>query len=115
MKLFFEKSENMKKMMAFGVDRSKQVLEAAGATKVDIAPHPNGGAYHLMGTARMGTDPHRSVVDRWGCAHDVKNLYVIDGSIFVTGGSAVVTCTLQALALRIADYVKTNHATLTTS
>ena len=46
---------------------------------------PNGG-WHLLGTARMGTDPERSVVNEWGRSHDVKNLFIVDGSVFVTCG-----------------------------
>jgi hypothetical protein len=42
------------------------------------------GGWHLMGTARMGADPARSVVNEWGRSHDVKNLFIVDGSIFVT-------------------------------
>jgi choline dehydrogenase-like flavoprotein len=44
-----------------------------------------------MGAARMGLDPHTSVVNEWGRSHDVKYLFIIDGSIFMTsaGGSNV--------------------------
>ena len=42
--------------------------------------------WHLLGTARMGDDPATSVLDRWNRAHDVPNLYVVDGSCFVTVG-----------------------------
>jgi choline dehydrogenase-like flavoprotein len=56
-----------------------------------------------MGTARMGTDPARSVVNEWGRSHDVKNLFIVDGSVFVTSGGVNPTSTIQALALYIAD------------
>ena len=59
-----------------------------------------------MGTARMGDDPKTSVVDRWGGSHDVKNLFIIDGSIWVTAGGLNPTPTIQSLALRTADYLK---------
>ena len=49
----------------------------------------------------MGDDPATSVVDSYGKAHDVDNLYIADGSIFVTSGSANPTCTISALALRV--------------
>ena len=48
----------------------------------------------------------------WGRSHDVKNLFVIDGSIFVTSGAVNPTTTIQALALYIADQMKNNLATL---
>ena len=65
-----------------------------------------------MGTARMGTDPNSSVVNEWGRCHDVRNLFIIDGSIFVTAGAVNPTCTIQALTLYIADSIKKNLANL---
>ena len=70
------------------------------------------GGWHLMGTARMGDDPARSVVDRNGQAHDVDNLFVVDGSVFVTGGAVNPTPTIQAMALRIADFIIQERADL---
>ena len=65
-----------------------------------------------MGTARMGLDPERSVVNEWGRAHDVKNLFVVDGSLFVTSAGVNPTCTIQALALYVGDAMKKRLATL---
>ena len=62
----------------------------------------------------MGSDPARSVVDKWGRAHDVKNLFVIDGSVFTTSGVGGPTSTIQANALRVADYIKNNSKQLLT-
>jgi choline dehydrogenase-like flavoprotein len=59
--------------------------------------------WHLLGTARMGTDPATSVVDQWGRAHDVPNLYVVDGSTFVTSAGLNPTATICAFALRCVD------------
>jgi choline dehydrogenase-like flavoprotein len=67
---------------------------------------------HLLGTARMGLDPDRSVVNGWGRCHDVKNLFIVDGSIWVTSGGVNPTSTIQALALYIADSIKKRLATL---
>jgi choline dehydrogenase-like flavoprotein len=60
-------------------------------------------AGHIMGTARMGDDPATSVVDRWNRSHDVPNLYIADGSTFVTSGGVNPTSTIVSLALRAAD------------
>jgi choline dehydrogenase-like flavoprotein len=99
-------------MMDHGIARAKEVLAAAGATNVGVhSPILNGG-WHLLGTARMGKDPSRSVVNEWGRSHDVKNLFIVDGSIFVTSGGVNPTCTIQALALYIADSMKQRLATL---
>ena len=53
----------------------------------------------------MGADPEQSVVDRWGRAHEVRNLFVIDGSVFVTAAAVNPCHTIQALALRTADHI----------
>jgi choline dehydrogenase-like flavoprotein len=81
---------------------SQQLLEAAGAVEV-LSRGINQSAPHLMGTARMGNDPRRSVVNAWNQAHDVKNLYVVDGSSFTTSAGVNPTSTIGALALRAAD------------
>ena len=100
--------DNSRKMMAHGIARAKEILATAGADPDTIGvedPVVNGG-WHLMGTARMGTDPERSVVNEWGRSHDVKNLFITDGSIWVTSGGVNPTSTIQALALYIADTIK---------
>jgi hypothetical protein len=94
-------SENSRRLMAFQAERARESLEAAGAWRVDVTPHPSNG--HTMGTARMGDDPATSVVDRWNVAHEVPNLLVVDGSVFVTAGAANPTSTIVSLALRAAD------------
>jgi choline dehydrogenase-like flavoprotein len=60
----------------------------------------------------MGTDPARSVVNEWGRSHDVKNLFIVDSSLFVTSGGVNPTSTIQALALYIADQMKQRLANL---
>ncbi len=83
-------------------------MDAAGANEVLVNPLLRPAGWHLMGTARMGTDAKASVVDQNGRCHDVRNLFIVDGSIFVTAGAVNPTSTIQALALYIADYVKSN-------
>ena len=68
---------------------------------------PPGRVYpevHLLGTCRMGDDQRTSVVDRWHRTHDVPNLFLVDGSSFVTGGRGQPTMTIQALAFRAAEH-----------
>ena len=60
---------------------------------------------HLLGTCRMGNDPATSVVDRYHRAHDVPNLFICDGSSFVSSGRGQPTMTIQALAFRAADHI----------
>jgi len=106
-KVSYTLSENSSSMLEHGIARSAEVLQAAGAREVVSNPLLRASGWHLMGTARMGTDPAGSVVDPSGRCHDVKNLYVIDGSILVTSGAVNPTSTIQALALYIADRFKT--------
>jgi choline dehydrogenase-like flavoprotein len=111
-KINYTLSDNSTKMFAHSVARAKEVLEAAGAKHtVSEAPLRIAG-WHLMGTARMGADPTRSVVNEWGRCHDVRNLFIIDGSIFVTAAAVNPTNTIQALALYIADTMKQNLGNL---
>jgi choline dehydrogenase-like flavoprotein len=113
-KVNYRLSENSKRMLAFAVERGKEVFNAAGAREImsTQAPMPDAG-WHNLGTARMGADPSTSVVNEWGRSHDVKNLFVIDGSLFVTSAAVNPTSTIQALALYIADAIKKQLATAT--
>ena len=87
-------------------DRMQEMMEAAGATRVWNQPVlPADGGVQLLGTARMGNDPRDSVVDRYHRAHDVPNLFICDGSSFVTSGRGQPTMTIQALAFRAADHI----------
>ena len=105
-KVSYTVSENTAKMLEHGVARATEIMEAAGAKKVLSSNLRRNAGWHLLGTARMGEDPAGSVVDRWGRTHDVSNLFIIDGSIFTTGACVNPTPTIQALALRTADYLK---------
>jgi choline dehydrogenase-like flavoprotein len=111
-KIDYTLSDNSRLMLDHAVARGKEVLEASGARET-FAEAPLGVAgWHLMGTARMGTDPERSVVNDWGRCHDVRNLFIVDGSIFVTSAGVNPTNTIQALALYIADRIKKNLSNL---
>ena len=111
-KIDYRLSQNSQRMLDHCVARGKEVLEAAGAHDTfALAPLPPAG-WHLMGTARMGVDPERSVVNDWGRCHDVRNLFIVDGSIFVTAAAVNPTNTIQALALRIGDRIKRNLTNL---
>jgi choline dehydrogenase-like flavoprotein len=87
-------------------ERSQELMDAAGATKYwahEIKPSDNG--VHLLGTARMGDDPTTSVIDRYHRSHDVPNLFICDGSSFVTSGRGQPTMTIMALAFRAAEHI----------
>jgi choline dehydrogenase-like flavoprotein len=99
-------SENSVAMLDHGIASARAVLEAAGATEVFSTSPLRTSGWHLMGTCRMGEDPATSVVDGWGRAHDVPNLFIVDGSIFVTSAVGNPTTTIQALALRTAERIR---------
>ena len=94
------------KNAAFFRQKAIEVLEAAGAKKVWAPPvsDTRGGA-HNRGTCRMGNDPKTSVIDKNHRAHDVPNLFIVDGSVLVTGGRNHPTMTIQALAFRAAEHI----------
>ena len=94
------------------MDRATDVLKAAGAVEVHAGYPIAYGGWHLLGTARMGADPETSVVNEWGRSHDVKNLFIVDGSVFVTSGGLNPTSTIQAIALHVADQMKRRLANL---
>lgn len=81
----------------------REILEAAGAYEVHVGQAIPGNSSHYLGTCRMGEDPRSSVVDPWCRAHDVPNLFVGDGSVFVTVGAANPALTISAVANRTAD------------
>jgi choline dehydrogenase-like flavoprotein len=66
---------------------------------------PPGESIHELGTCRMGDNPKTSVLNKWNQAHDVKNLFVVDGSCFVSGGAQNPTLTILALAMRASEYL----------
>ncbi len=89
--------------------KMKSLLENAGGKNVNLPSmaHDNiTGRYtwHLMGTARMGKNPSKSVLNSYNQSHDIKNLFIVDGSGFPTSGGLNPTLTIQALALRAAEY-----------
>jgi len=114
-RIHYRLNENTRAMLKHGEDRAREALLAAGARR--ILPNDNDkvwwrAGWHQMGTCRMGNDPETSVVNSWGRSHDVRNLFIVDGSIFVTAGAVNPTSTIQALALYIGDRIKTNITNL---
>ena len=98
----FNLFDNDRRLMDAGVGRARTVLEAAGATETHWVPR----YAHLVGTCRMGFTPEDSVVDRYLRSWDVPNLFVCDGSVLPTQGSANPALTISALAARTADWIR---------
>lgn len=104
----FRLHDNDKKLARFGVARTTEVLQAAGAQEVVEEPR----YAHLVGGARMGCDPRTSIADSFGRTHDIRNLFICDGSLLPTQGSANPGLTIQALAARTADYFISERASI---
>lgn len=114
-KITYRLGDNTRKMLRHGEEKARELLLAAGAKRVLDKNNDKvwwRAGWHQMGTCRMGDDPATSVVNGWGRSHDVKNLFIVDGSIFVTAGAVNPTSTIQALALYVGDRIKTNIANL---
>ncbi len=103
--------ENDLKMGRFLIDRNADILEAAGAKTVQkvYIDRITGNCSHQHGTTRMGNDPATSVLDRNCRAHEVDNLFVVDGSPFPTGTGANPTLTIMANAWRVAEHIATGR------
>src|SRR3954453_23910514 len=99
----FDDHANDVAMRSYAYDVADQLYGAVGALAVHhTPPYPS---THNLGTCRMSADPADGVVDRWGRAHDVPNLYVSDGSAMTTGAAANPTLTIVALAIRQAEHL----------
>ncbi|HJU28011.1 MAG TPA: GMC family oxidoreductase, partial [Candidatus Binataceae bacterium] len=100
-KVTFNLHDNDNKLIEFGKNKVMEVMGAAGAKEVVQEMR----FAHLVGAARMGDDPAASVTDRYGRTHDIANLFICDGSLMPTQGSANPGLTVQAMAARIGDYL----------
>ena len=99
--------DNDQKQGRFLIDRCGDILDAAGARNMQkvYAERVTGNCSHQHGTARMGDDPATSVLNKWCRAHDVGNLYVVDGAPFPTGTGANPTLTIMANAWRVTERI----------
>ncbi|HEV2378991.1 MAG TPA: GMC family oxidoreductase [Terriglobia bacterium] len=95
--------------LAMWQDVVKSIREIGAGVKGPVfldSEQPGGFASHEVGTARMGKDPQKSVLNGYCQAHDVKNLFVTDGSAFTTSAEKNPTLTIMALSLRTAEYIQ---------
>lgn len=99
--------DNEKAMARDARDMAEAMCRGAGfevlATHSEMVPP--GESIHELGTCRMGADPKKSVLNGFNQSHDVRNLFVVDGSSFVTGGAQNPTLTILALSMRASEYL----------
>ncbi|WP_028022382.1 GMC family oxidoreductase [Enterovibrio calviensis] len=99
----FDDHPNDVAMRNYAYKKGGEVYEAVGAVKVhNVVPYPS---THNLGTNRMSSKAQDGVVNQWGQTHDIKNLFISDGSQFTTGASENPTLTIVALAIRQADFI----------
>jgi len=79
------------------------VYEAAGA--IDVYETPPYPSTHNLGTCRMSAKARDGVCNKWGQTHDIKNLFISDGSQFTSGGGENPTLTIVTLAIRQAEHL----------
>jgi choline dehydrogenase-like flavoprotein len=94
--------DNEKRLMEDAAAQGAEMLEAAGAINIKMQARTEmpGMAIHELGTARMGNDPKKSVLNSFNQTHDVKNLFVMDGASFVSSACQNPTLTMMALTVR---------------
>lgn len=100
-------TENEEKMCKHGMNTFEELCRSAGMETLakHDKPWPPGYSIHELGTCRMGDDPKKSVLNKWNQSHDIKNLFVVDGSSFVTGGYQNPTMTILSLSMRASEYM----------
>ncbi len=99
----FDDHPNDIAMRSHAFKQGTAVYRAAGATEVyETPPYPS---THNLGTNRMSENPRDGVVDKWGRSHDIRNLFISDGSQFTTGAAENPTLTIVTLAIRQAEHV----------
>jgi len=108
-KIIYKNSENTRKLLDFHIARAREAMVASGASEIKHSGLMRDCGWHLMGSARMGTNPETSVVDQWCRSHDVPNLYIMDGSMFVTSSASNPTATITAVALRAVKHMIENR------
>jgi choline dehydrogenase-like flavoprotein len=100
-------TDNEHAMVRDAMNVAEELCHGAGFQV--IAKHsqmvPPGESIHELGSCRMGANPKTSVLNRHNQSHDVKNLFVVDGSSFVSGGVQNPTLTILALSMRAAEYM----------
>jgi choline dehydrogenase-like flavoprotein len=101
-------TDNELNMCRDAVETSIQLAEACGGIDIlakNAEPNPPGYSIHELGTCRMGDNAKTSVLNKWNQSHDIKNLFVVDGSSFVSSGWQNPSMTILALSMRASEYL----------
>jgi choline dehydrogenase-like flavoprotein len=107
LRIHIQHSENEREMAKDAAGTSEEILRAAGAEIVSTGGQMTapGRIIHELGTARMGSDPKTSVLNKYNQMHEVKNVFVTDGAAFVGAANQNPTITILALTIRACEYL----------
>jgi choline dehydrogenase-like flavoprotein len=107
LRFHYKFGDNERKMAQDMSDQAKQMFDDAGIEIIGVDREilTEGWSIHEMGTVRMGSDPRKSAVNQFQQSHDVKNLFVVDGSTHVSAANQNPTWTIMALCWRSMDYL----------
>jgi choline dehydrogenase-like flavoprotein len=112
LRFHYKFGENEHRMLDDMNDAAQEMFDAAGFKIVQVNKRllTEGWSIHELGTARMGNDPKTSVLNQFQQSHDVKNLFVVDGSAFVNASCQNPTWTILSLCWRSCDYLADEFA-----
>ena len=108
LRIDYEIGDNERKMADHIYDVMEEVGQAAGIEWVHFKRgelDSNGSAIHEHGCCRMGADPKTSALNKWNQMHEVRNVFVVDGSAFTSASEKNPTLTILALSMRATDYM----------
>lgn len=107
LKIHIQHSDNEREMGKDAAEMAEAVLREAGAINIRVSNQLTlpGRIIHELGTARMGSDPKTSVLNKFNQVHDVKNVFVTDGAAFVGAANQNPTLTILALTIRACEYL----------
>ena len=107
LRFHYQFGDNEHKMAKDMANSAREMFEQAGIEVISCEARSDleGWSIHELGTSRMGSDPKTSVVNQFQQSHDVKNLFVVDGSTHVNASCQNPTWTIMALAWRSCDHL----------
>jgi choline dehydrogenase-like flavoprotein len=107
LRIVMSHGDNEAALMDDAAAQAAEMLEAAGAKDIKVQAHVEtpGMAIHELGTARMGNDPKKFVLNAFNQTHDVKNLFVMDGASFVSSACQNPTLTMMAVTVRACTHL----------
>ncbi|MBK8313380.1 MAG: hypothetical protein IPL01_04775 [Acidobacteria bacterium] len=107
LRVHIQHSDNEREMGRDATDMAESILREAGAEQINVSRNLTlpGRIIHELGTARMGNDPKKSVLNKYNQLHDVSNVFVIDGAAFVGSANQNPTLTILALTIRACEYL----------